>query len=95
MQSIGISKDNLRFYEHPANDLAHYSKRTVDIEYNFPSLGWKEILGISNRGKYDLMQHSKISKRKLQCNESNDTELIIPNVIETSIGIERVIVFII
>lgn len=47
---------------------------------------------MSNRGNFDLIQHSKMSKRKLQCNESNSTELIIPNVIETSIGIERIMV---
>lgn len=91
LQSIGIPKEKLRFYEHSTDDLAHYSKRTVDIEYKFP-FGWKEIMGVSNRGNFDLIQHSKVSKRKLQCNESNNTELITPNVIETSIGIERIMV---
>lgn len=88
--SIDLPKEKLRFFDHPKKDLAHYSKKTIDIEYKFP-FGWKEILGISNRGNYDLTKHSEFSKRELQ-SKNTDGKVIIPTVIETSIGIERILV---
>ncbi|HYJ92261.1 MAG TPA: glycine--tRNA ligase, partial [Pyrinomonadaceae bacterium] len=64
IQSIGISKDNLYFYEVEPEKLAHYSKRTVDIMYRFfPERGdaaqWDELMGIANRTDFDLRSHSK------------------------------------
>jgi len=49
---LGLKKENLRLYEHPKNSLAHYSKRTVDIEYKFPFV-WEELTGLANRTDYD------------------------------------------
>ena len=53
---LGINPDNLRHYEHPAEKLSHYSKRTVDIEYRFNFTGseWGELEGIANRTDFDL-----------------------------------------
>src|SRR5207248_204448 len=62
---LGISPENLRFYEQPKEELAHYAKRTVDIHYRFfPERGdaerqWDELMGIANRTDFDLKAHSK------------------------------------
>src|SRR5258708_2728223 len=62
---IGISADNLRLYEQPKEELAHYAKRTVDIQYRFfperadEARHWDELMGIANRTDFDLKTHSK------------------------------------
>ena len=60
---LGISRDNLRHFEHPKEKLSHYSKRTVDIEYRFGFSGseWGELEGIANRTDFDLSTHSEHS----------------------------------
>jgi len=87
--SLGIEKKNLRFFEHPKKSLAHYSKRTVDIEYKFP-FGWAELEGIANRTDFDLKNHSKVSGRDLSYTDPDTKEKFIPYVIEPSVGVERV-----
>src|SRR5256714_147592 len=63
--SLGISPDNLRLYEQPKEELAHYAKRTVDIQYRFfperedAEKQWDELMGIANRTDFDLKAHSK------------------------------------
>lgn len=63
--SLGLSRDNLRLYEQPAEELAHYAKRTVDIHYRFfperaeEEKHWDELMGIANRTDFDLRAHSK------------------------------------
>jgi glycyl-tRNA synthetase len=63
--TLGISADNLRLYEQPAEELAHYAKRTVDIQYRFfperedEEKQWDELMGIANRTDFDLKTHSK------------------------------------
>jgi len=58
---LGIKRENLRFREHSADELAHYAKACVDIEYRFPfgSGDWQELEGIANRTDYDLRQHQR------------------------------------
>jgi len=58
---LGLKKENLRFREHQADELAHYAKACVDIEYKFPfgSGDWQELEGIANRTDYDLRQHQR------------------------------------
>ncbi|HEU4596793.1 MAG TPA: glycine--tRNA ligase [Pyrinomonadaceae bacterium] len=64
-KTLGISPDNLRFYEQPKEELAHYAKRTVDIHYRFfperedEARQWDELMGIANRTDFDLKAHSK------------------------------------
>jgi len=87
--SLGIEKKNLRFFEHPKKSLAHYSKRTVDIEYKFP-FGWAELEGIANRTDFDLKNHSKVSGRDLSYTDPDTKEKFIPYVIEPSVGVERI-----
>lgn len=72
-------------------ELAHYSKRTLDYEYKFP-FGEGELLGIANRGDFDLKNHSINSGIELKVN-NNDKDY--PSVIETSIGVERLMLAII
>lgn len=85
---IGIKEKNLRWFEHPKESLAHYSKRTVDIEYEFP-FGWGELQGLANRGCYDLTQHSKHSGKDLSFFDPEAKERFIPTVIEPSAGVDR------
>ena len=87
---LGIKKENLRRYEHKKEDLSHYSKRTVDIEYKFP-FGWSELTGIANRTNYDLSQHSKFSGKELVYFDEETKEKYVPFVIEPSLGIDRLL----
>jgi glycyl-tRNA synthetase len=80
--SLGIKKENLKTYEVPKNELAHYAKRAVDILYKFP-FGFKEIEGVHNRGDWDLSNHSKHSSEDL------NYEGYYPHIIETSVGADR------
>ncbi|MBM3205413.1 glycine--tRNA ligase, partial [Candidatus Shapirobacteria bacterium] len=85
---LGIAKKNLRFFEHPQKSLAHYSKRTVDIEYQFP-FGWAELEGIANRTDFDLKNHAKFSGKDLRFQDEKG-EKFYPFVIEPSVGVERI-----
>lgn len=87
--SLGLQKNNLRFYIHPQNKLAHYSKSTTDIEYHFP-FGWAELQGTANRTDFDLKQHSKYSGVDLSY-QTKEGEKLFPYVIEPSFGVERLI----
>ncbi len=57
--NLGISKDYLRFREHNESELAHYAKKTVDIEFLYP-WGWGELEGIADRGMYDIEAHQML-----------------------------------
>ncbi len=99
----GVNKDNIELYNVPSNELAHYSKATVDIMYKFPH-GLEELEGIANRTDFDLGSHSKnqkdldIHSNVSENNESNarlalqDVETkkwFVPYVIEPSAGVDR------
>ena len=85
---LGLNEEKLRWFEHPKESLSHYSKRTVDVEYDFP-FGWGELQGIANRGTYDLTQHSKHSGKDLSFFDAESKERYIPTVIEPSAGADR------
>ncbi len=85
---LGLKKENLRLYEVPADELAHYARRAVDVEYKFP-FGWHEIEGIHNRGDFDLSNHSRHSGRELKYSDADYPEPFYPHVIETSAGVGR------
>ncbi len=91
---LGINPKNLKTYEHPKESLSHYSKRTVDIEYNFP-FGWSELTGCANRTDYDLTQHQKYSGKDLSYFElsvdSGQGKKFIPYVIEPTMGVDRLL----
>lgn len=85
---LGIKKENLRAKEVSKDELAHYAKKAVDIEYKFP-FGWQEIEGIHNRGDWDLSNHSKHSGEDLKYYNEDTKEKYFPHVIETSVGVDR------
>lgn len=87
-QTIGIAKDNLRMRAHEKSELSHYSQGTSDIEYQFP-FGWKELEGIAHRGNFDLSQHTKHSGKELEVFDEETKTSFIPNVIESSVGVDR------
>jgi len=88
---LGIARDNLRHYEHPAEKLSHYSKRTVDIEYRFGFQGseWGELEGIANRTDFDLSTHSEHSGQDLSFFDQAKNERYVPYVIEPAAGLTR------
>lgn len=85
---LGMKKENLRFREHKKNELAHYAKKALDIEYKFP-FGWQELEGIHYRGDWDLSNHSKYSGKDLSYFDEKTKEKFIPHIIETSGGVDR------
>ncbi|OGZ19042.1 MAG: glycine--tRNA ligase [Candidatus Nealsonbacteria bacterium RBG_13_42_11] len=87
---LGLKKGNLRRYEHKKESLAHYSKRTIDIEYKFP-WGFAELAGIANRTDFDLSQHAKFSGQDLSYFDEAAGKRYIPYVIEPTLGIERLL----
>lgn len=87
--SLGITKKNLRFREHQDTERAHYASRSVDIEYNWPFMGWGELEGIANRTDFDIKAHSKASGKELSYFDEEKKEKITPYVIEPSVGVGR------
>ena len=86
--NLGIKKENLRFTEHKKEELAHYAKAGIDIEYNFP-FGWSELEGIHDRGDWDLSNHGEHSGKDLSYFDDEMKEKFIPHIIETSAGADR------
>lgn len=86
--SLGIKKENLKRYEHPKDKLAHYSKKTVDLEFNYP-FGFKELFGLAHRTDFDLKAHANFSKEKITYFDAQKQKHIVPHVIEPSFGLER------
>ncbi len=84
----GIAEDLLRFYEHPKEDLSHYSSRTTDIEFAYP-WGWGELEGIANRTDFDLTAHSEHSGVSLEYFDPQTNERYTPYVIEPAAGATR------
>ena len=64
-RSLGVQSENLRLHEHGPDELAHYAKKAIDIQYNFP-FGWKELEGIHNRTDFDLSRHEEYSGKRLE-----------------------------
>ncbi len=84
----GIRAENLRLREHGKEELAHYAKRTVDIEYRF-AMGWSELEGIANRTDFDLRQHAALSGKALTYYDEERKTHVVPYVIEPSAGVDR------
>ena len=86
--TIGFKFENLRIREHVKTELSHYSTGTFDIDYKYP-FGYKEMLGMANRGNFDLTQHQNHSKSKLEFFDETAKIKLLPKVIEPSLGVER------
>jgi glycyl-tRNA synthetase len=103
-ESIGVPRSRIQVYDVPKADLAHYSKRTFDLMYNYPTLGYEEIEGIANRTDFDLGSHSRDqdklgltaqvkpntdSTARLTYYDQANNRHIVPYVIEPSAGVGR------
>jgi glycyl-tRNA synthetase len=89
LQGLDIDLDNVRLREHLDDELAHYSSTCWDIEYKFP-FGWKEIMGLADRGDFDLSQHIDHSGESLSVHDQDKEEHVIPEVAcEPSLGVDR------
>jgi glycyl-tRNA synthetase len=88
---LGVTPENIRRYEHPAEKLSHYSKRTVDLEYKFRFTGseWGELMGVANRTDFDLKTHSEASGVDLSYFDQAKNERWTPFVIEPAFGLTR------
>jgi len=89
-KALGVRAENLRFHEHGPDELAHYAKRAVDVEYRF-SFGWKELEGIHNRTDFDLSRHQEYSGKRLEYIDSGAGERYLPFVVETAVGVDRTV----
>lgn len=90
LKEVGFSEGNLRTREHEAEERAHYSKRTVDIEYQTP-FGWKEMFGLAYRTDFDLRNHMEKSGQNLEYVDPETNEKFIPHVIEPTFGLTRLL----
>lgn len=87
---VGLTTSKVSDYEVPDGDRAHYSKRTIDIEFEYP-FGKKELYGLAYRTDFDLKQHSKFSKVDLSYFDEETKERFIPHCIEPSFGLDRTV----
>lgn len=85
---LGIKTDNLRWREHEDEERSFYSKRTEDLEYQYP-FGFKELWGLAYRTDYDLRQHIQYSGKELVITDPETNEKVTPHVIEPAVGINR------
>lgn len=92
LETLGIKSENLRVREHEDAERSFYSKRTVDIEYQYP-FGFKELWGLAYRTDYDLSRHQEFSGKDLTVMRQDGTKFL-PHVIEPAVGIDRLILMI-
>ena len=89
-EDIGLSRENLKVLDVPADERAHYSKGTYDIEYEFP-FGTQELEGVAYRTDYDLKQHMEHSGKPLEYFDDEKKEKFVPHVVEPSAGVDRTV----
>jgi glycyl-tRNA synthetase len=87
-ERYGVAPERLRLREHAPDELAHYAKKAVDVEYRFP-FGWKELEGVHNRGDFDLSRHAEASGQNLEYFDPATEEHFIPWIVETAAGADR------
>ncbi|HVI68957.1 MAG TPA: glycine--tRNA ligase, partial [Magnetospirillaceae bacterium] len=87
---LGIAAENLQWHEHGADERAHYAAAAHDIYYKFPQ-GFKELWGTHNRTDFDLKSHMAESKKDLTYFDEATRERFMPNVIESSVGLSRIL----
>lgn len=87
-EAIGLPKESVHELEVPAEDRAHYSKRTIDFEFDFP-IGREELLGLAYRTDFDLGNIQRVAGKNMDYSVKGTNEKFIPHVIEPSFGVER------
>jgi glycyl-tRNA synthetase len=90
METIGLPMDKVHELDVAAEDRAHYSKRTIDFEFDYP-FGKKELFGLAYRTDFDLSAHAAHSKQKLEYFDEESGEKLVPHVIEPSLGVDRAV----
>jgi len=89
-QLIGLNKDSINLLEVPKGDRAHYSKKTIDFEFNYP-FGWEELTGLAYRTDFDLVNIMNASNKNMDYRDKKTGQSFIPHVIEPSFGVERLL----
>jgi glycyl-tRNA synthetase len=88
-EKLGLDASRIKEVEVPEDDRAHYSKRTIDFYYDYPSLGFDEIGGLAYRTDFDLGNHQKHSGKNLEYRPKDGSEAFTPHVIEPTFGVDR------
>ena len=88
LDALGLPREAIHELEVPENDRAHYSKRTIDIEYDFP-IGREELLGLAYRTDFDLGNIQRVAGKSMEYTIKGTNEKFVPHVIEPSFGVER------
>ena len=89
-ETMQLPASMIHEYEVPAEDRAHYSKRTVDIEFDFP-IGSEELMGLAYRTDFDLQNVARASGKNMEYRDKKTGESFVPHVIEPSFGVERLV----
>jgi glycyl-tRNA synthetase len=90
LKALGLPDEKVHELEVPADDLAHYSKRTIDFEFDYPH-GKDEILGLAYRTDFDLSNIQRASGKSMDYRPKDGSKPFVPHVIEPSFGVERAI----
>jgi glycyl-tRNA synthetase len=88
LEALGLPREAIHELVVPENDRAHYSKRTIDIEYDFP-IGREELLGLAYRTDFDLGNIQRVAGKSMEYTIKGTNEKFVPHVIEPSFGVER------
>ena len=88
-KALGLSEDKIKEIDVPPDDRAHYSQRTIDFHYDFPSIGFDEIAGLAYRTDFDLKNHQEHSGKNLEYRPKDGGEPFLPHVIEPTYGVDR------
>lgn len=88
LDALGLKRENIHELDVPESDRAHYSKKTIDIEFDFP-IGKEELLGIAYRTDFDLGNIQRVANKSMEYTIKGTNEKFIPHVIEPSFGVER------
>lgn len=85
---LGVDEKKMKWRAHKKDELSHYSKRTEDIEYEFP-FGWGELYGLAYRTDFDLKNHSEKSGEDLRYTDPKTNDKLFPHVVEPTFGVNR------
>lgn len=89
-KKMGLNTNDIHELDVPEEDRAHYSKKTIDIEFDYP-IGREELMGIAYRTDFDLSNIARVSGKNMEYVDKNSKEKFIPHVIEPSFGVERLL----
>ena len=88
LAELGLKQEHIHELDVPAEDRAHYSEKTIDIEYDYP-IGREELMGIAYRTDFDLMNIQRASGKNMEYTVKGTNTKFVPHVIEPSFGVER------